>query len=227
MVIAMADQDVIVTSHDSLGNDYVRSLNKTPVTGNYVPYGLAGVVAGSEVFCCECASDDELRDDEGDESTIFGDAEFNYPGAICDNCGERLDTYVLVSRSQDPELWYRVKMMEEQRHDSLPTIEQIAKEAEREAYNFGWEQSGSMVENRYENTDELPMNCPPTDSAKYANMVLPNLRAIAGYVDSAEKGTFTECPNDDAHAIFNEGVMEKYRAGYIDRMIEGREHQYE
>lgn len=42
-----------------------------------------------------------------------------------------------------------------------------------------------------------------TESAEYANNVLPRLRAIAGY-DDAGYGTYTDAPSEEVYYIFDE-----------------------
>jgi len=89
---------------DHFGLDVAPCISRTPHTGNYCPYGLAGVVVDHTVVCATCATDDELDDETGpDTGAVFGDDEWDAP-ATCADCGRVLDVYQLVYAGHQPEL---------------------------------------------------------------------------------------------------------------------------
>lgn len=61
--------------------------------GRYCPYGLSGILTtGTDILCPECASETELAEGE----PIFGDTEWDAPGAYCYECGRSLQVDLLV-----------------------------------------------------------------------------------------------------------------------------------
>lgn len=211
-VITMDETMKIVDAH-RFEIEVAPSVNRVPETGNYVPYGLAGALVGEcTVHCASCATDEQLRDDKGDESAIFGDAEHDYP-FTCHSCDRLLNTYQIVYLSQSPDLWYKIHMAESMGIDDLPSVENIAKYVEQEAYEIG----------KREGPKDVPPDCMPmdldigtfTETAHYINNVAPKLRALAGYIDNGH-GTHTNVPTDTAYHIFNEGALEKFREGWYD-----------
>lgn len=217
--------DIIVTTHETLGNEHIATRSKAPITGNHVPYGLAGIVEGATVLCVECANARQLRDDEGEQSAIFGDSEWDYPGAICDDCEGYLDTNLLVYKSQDPKLYFRLRMSEYySEYDTLLSIEEIAERAKEEAYALGWDE-GDMMEGEYGEGGEYEGEHVeyPTDSAHFANNIDPKLREMSGFEDS-KGGTYTVEPIDEAHWIYEEDTAQAFRNGYYDRL---RGNEYE
>jgi len=105
----MSTSNIVVATardvSDHYGIDVAPSISHTPHSGNYCPYGLAGIVARADVFCPECATDDEV-DDETDPETgaVFGNDEWDAP-ATCGDCGRVLDVYHLVYEGHHPELY--------------------------------------------------------------------------------------------------------------------------
>lgn len=214
--------DIIVTTHDELGNEHQGS--RMRLNGKSVPYGFAGYVPqdAGYALCHECADGDEIASDEG--GLIYGNSEADYPGMICEECDEYLDTYLLVYQSNNPKLYFRLRMSEELgEYDDCLTIEEIAECAKEEAYELGWNE-GEAVEGTYGEGGEFEDSYPefPTDSARWANVIAPKLRSIAGYEDSG-RGTFQEVPIDEAQWIYQEDVREAFERGYADR-LEGEEY---
>jgi len=116
----------------------------------------------------------------------------------------------MTDKCQDPERFWKRRMAEHMdMWDDLPSVEQIGEYVEKEAYQLGRQEAAPM--------DMEPENVRvPTDSARYANVIAPKLRAMCGYSDRTGKGTWTEPPCDKAQWIFNDGAVRKYREGYID-----------
>lgn len=98
IVVASAEQIA-----DHYGFELADSHSKTP-NGSYVPYGLAGVVNNASVVCADCATEEELRDDNDVGGPVFGDAEWDAP-ATCMDCGKVLCVRQLVYESNHPELF--------------------------------------------------------------------------------------------------------------------------
>jgi len=191
-----------------------KSFNKT-VNGKYAPYGITGYIVNQcSVVCSDCIE----KSDRKPKNAIKKDSEADYPGFICEKCNNTLDTHLLVYESQDPKLHYRIKQSESfSSYDKVLSIEQIAKECEKEAYELGKEYHGDFIPKEVTSLEDYHM---PTDSANYANNVLPKLRALAGYNDSTGKGTYTKIPNDTAYHIFNESVVDKFTEGFYDKAKE-------
>lgn len=217
--------DMQITTHDALDNDHKGT--KSTLNGKSVPYGFAGYVPQDSGFavCHECAHEhysDELETDTG--GLVYGNDEWDFPGAVCEECRTYLDTYLLVYRNSDPELWYRVKMSEELgSYDEVLEIEEIANKVETEAYELGWNH-GEPMSGEFGDGGEFEDSHPelPTDSARWANHTAPKLRALSGYIDPTDKGTYTEVPVDVARHIYNEGTFRQFQNGYYDR-LEGNE----
>lgn len=60
-----------------------------------------------------------------------------------------------------------------------------------------------------------------TDSARYANIILPQLRELAGYEDSGH-GTYQEAPNEDCTHLLGT-MVDYFTQGYVDGLLEGTE----
>lgn len=231
------NDDIKITSWETLegteyGRSYRRTTTKAPDTGKHVPYGCAGFVVGDcTVVCHECFGNEDT-DTDTEPSLIVGNDEWDYPGATCEDCQRHLDTYLIVNKSQDPKLFYRLEQHESlgfSVSDDLATLEQIADKAEREAYELGYQEAEPIgfavsleelgAENREQAAEENPeLLETPTDSARYANTIAPKLRAITGYHDSGH-GTYQEAYFDTATFILNEGVHPAYRRGYADARL--------
>lgn len=218
--------DIIITTHDALGNDHKGDTMR--LHGKSVPGGFAGYIPQNAGFavCHECAIEefeDELRDDMG--GLIYGDSETDYPGMVCDECGTYLDTYLLVYQSQDPELYYRLRMTEElggHPSDEVFSFEQIDTRVAEKAYQMGWEKA-AQIEGMYGEGGVFEDSNPevPTDSANWANNLAPKLRALSGYVDGGH-GTYQQVPVDNAHHLHQEVTLHAFHQGYHDR-AEGEE----
>ena len=203
----MTTDNIQIVSAEQFPHEHVTMTHTAPDSGDHCPTGCAGyVVDECSVVCHECY-DSESHDNP---SIILGDAEFDAYSGMCHECERLLDTYQLVYASQDPELFWQCRMAEEMpMYDELPTVEQIGEYVEREAYQLGKSEAEPM--------DMEPEQVRvPTDSARYANIIAPKLRALCGYSDMSGAGTYTEPPCDDAYWIFNSGAAEKYHEGYID-----------
>ncbi|WP_226041190.1 hypothetical protein [Natrinema sp. DC36] len=212
--------DIIVTDNDTLDRETAVSKSQTP--NGHAPYGVAGMfVDDAHIVCAGCVSDEEWHNE--DNSVMFGDAESDYPGTLCADCEKPLDTHILVYKSQDPKLFFRLRMSEELgEYNECLTIEQIAEKAKEKAYEMGYAEA-SPIEGEYGEGGEFADSKPevPTDSARWANILAPKLRSIAGYEDSGY-GTYQELPIDVVHDIYNEDVSTAFREGYYD-CAEGKE----
>lgn len=218
--------DIICTSHEALGNEHAGSVSR--LHGKSVPMDFAGYVPQDAGFavCYECALEhyeDELKEDEG--GLIHGDSEADYPGFICDRCETYLDTTLLVYKSQNPKLYFRLRMTEElggYPYDEAFTFEEISQRVREEAYQMGWNKA-AQIEGQFGEDGEFEDSDPrlPTDSANWANNIAPKLRALSGYEDEGH-GTYQKVPIDLAHEIFNEDALPAFRRGYYDR-AEGKE----
>ncbi len=114
----MPMSNIVVASAEQIAENYGLELadshSKTP-NGNYCPYGLAAIVtdhrqfadvviSASDVVCPDCASEEELRDDNDVGTAVFGNDEWDSP-ATCMDCGKVLRVRQLVYESHDPELF--------------------------------------------------------------------------------------------------------------------------
>ena len=213
-------ENIQVTNAEVLAKSekYIETPDKTfnnTVNGKYSPYGITGyIVDECSIVCSDCIKESERNP----KNAIHTNTESDYPGFICEGCNKTLDTYILVYRDNDPKLYYRLIQSENLgSYDKVLTIEQIAKECEQRAYEEGYSYGPNHMPKEVDSIQEVRL---PTDSANWANNILPSLRALAGYEDPTGKGTYTKVPNDDAYHIFNEGIMEKFREGYYDKAKE-------
>lgn len=203
------------------GRDYVTQTMTNPINGKHCPTGLAGYIVGEcTVVCHECIGEEST--DYDDPYPIFADSETDYPGHSCEDCDRSLDTYLLVNRSQDPELFWRLEQAESLGLDGVPSIEAIANSAKREAYELGWETCGPYGHGEFAEGGEFADQNPrPTEHGGYDTGILPQLRALAGFADRGH-GTYQECYFRVAQDVLSEDILEGYQAGYID-CAEGRE----
>ena len=133
----MSDE-IIVSSTEALYDDYANLKSQTP--SGYAPYGFAGIVVNDcDIICGDCATDEELVDNDND--AIFGSAEWDYPAPVCEDCQKPLNVDLPVYKSHDPELLFRLRMTEELGDfadtDCL-TIEEIGAKAAERAATIVW-----------------------------------------------------------------------------------------
>jgi hypothetical protein len=191
-----------------------KSKNKN---GKYVPYGIAGYVVNEcSVVCPDCMGNED--NDYENNSPIFGNSEWDYLTAICEDCNKVLDVYHLVYESQNPEIHYKAVMGENMsQYDKLPTYPEIGEYVSNEAYSIGYSYGPSDLppEATLEDID-IGMF---TESANYINNIAPKLRALCGYQES-KGGTYTQVPNDNAYHIFHEDCFPSFQEGYYDKAKE-------
>jgi len=94
---------------------------------------------------------------------------------------------------------------------------------EEDAYYYGYEVAGgnnpSVIEDHADSEEEALREihqafAQHTESALYANVVLPELRRMAGFEDTGP-GTYTRAPSDDVqHRL--DGLVSYYEDGYTD-----------
>lgn len=216
--------NIAITYPEQLGIETAETTHRTPL--GYAPYGLSGIITSTdsiscafdltnEVLCAGCATDEQLGDPRN--SAIFGDAETDYPGMVCEECQNILDTNLLVYKSQDPELFWRLEQSEAFGfYNDIPDVETLCEEAKVRAYELGWDE-GSTFEGEYSDVEPEEVPEYPTDSAHYANVILPKLRGIAGYADSGH-GTFTDAYYETSEYLFDEDVSPAFFAGYYDAL---------
>ena len=179
------------------------------------PFGLAGIVVNDcDIICGNCATDEELADN--DNGAIFGNSEWDYPAPVCEDCQKPLNVDLLVHRSYDPELHFRLRMTEElggfADTDCL-TIEEIGAKAAERAGEIGREYAPTDM---FESDEHYEI---PTDSAQYVNDIAPQLRQLSGYEDGTGKGTYNITPTDIVYDIHKEDVLPAFREGYYNREI--------
>ena len=191
-----------------------KTFNNT-VNGKYSPYGITGyIVDECSIVCSDCVKTSE-RDPK---NAIHTDSESDYPGFICEDCNNTLDTYLLVYPNQDPEIWYKAVMAEDMgMYDKLPTYPEIGDYVSNEAYSIGYSNGPSDLPEKATLEDiDISMF---TESANYINSIAPELRALCGYQDSG-KGTHIKVPNDTAYHIFHEDCFPSFHEGYLDKAKE-------
>jgi len=186
--------------------------------GKYAPYGISGYVVNEcTLVCPECMGNEDT--DHNNPDPVFGNSEWDYLTAICEDCNKALDVNYLVYQAQDPEIWYKAVMSEEMSMwDELPTYEQIGDYVSQEAYDIGYVQGPNEVPKEV-NIEDIDIGM-FTESAYYINNIAPKLRALTGYIDPSGKGTYTEVPNDTAYHIFHEDVFPSFQEGYTDKALE-------
>ena len=129
--------DIIVSSTEALYDDYANLKSQTPL--GYAPFGLAGIIVNDcDIICGDCATDEELANN--DNGAIFGNAEWDYPAPVCEDCQKPLNVDLLVYRSHDPELHFRLRMTEVLggfADTDCFTIEEIGEKAAERAAEIG------------------------------------------------------------------------------------------
>jgi len=91
-----ADKQPSMTVISPADSEYEYAPSRMSYGETHAPYGYAGFLVGEcTVVCVECHDEEEGSTD----SPIFGDAEADYPGLHCMDCGRYLDTRLLVYRS--------------------------------------------------------------------------------------------------------------------------------
>jgi len=205
--------EIIVSSTEALCDDYANLKLQTPL--GHAPFGLAGIVVNDcDIICGNCATDEKLADN--DNGAIFGNSEWDYPAPVCEDCQKPLNVDLLVYKSCDPELHFRLRMTEElggfADTDCL-TIEEIGEKAAERAAEIGRDYAPTDMfapDEHYEI---------PTDSAQYVNIIAPQLRQLAGYEDRAGKGTHNTTPTDIGYHIHKEDVLPAFRDAYHSEAI--------
>ena len=202
----MSDE-IIVSSTEALYDDYANLKSQTP--SGYAPYGLAGIVVNDcDIICGNCATDEELSDN--DNGAIFGNSEWDHPAPVCEDCQKPLNVNLLVYKSYDPELRFRLRMTEElggfADTDCL-TIEEIGEKAAERAAEIGRDYAPTDMfapDEHYEI---------PTDSAQYINNIAPQLQQLAGYAP------YDTTPTDIGYHIHKEDVLPAFREAYHSEAI--------
>ena len=205
--------EITVSSTEALYDDYANPKSQTP--SGYAPFGLAGIVVNDcDIICGNCATDEELADN--DNGAIFGNSEWDYPAPVCEDCQKPLNVDLLVYKSHDPELHFRLRMTEVlggfADTDCL-TIEEIGAKAAERAAKIGRDYAPTDMfapDEHYEI---------PTDSARYINIIAPQLRQLAGYEDGTGKGTYNTTPTDIVYDIHKEDVLPAFREAYHSEAI--------
>ena len=208
----MSDE-IIVSSTEALYDDYDNLKSQTPL--GYAPFGLAGIMVNDcDIICGNCATDEELADN--DNGAIFGNSEWDYPAPVCEDCQKPLNVDLLVHRSYDPELHFRLRMTEVLggfADTDCFTIEEIGAKAAERAGEIGREYAPTDM---FESDEHYEI---PTDSAQYVNDIAPQLRQLSGYEDGTGKGTYNITPTDIGYDIHKEDVLPAFREAYYNREI--------
>jgi len=200
--------EIIVSSTEALYEDYADLKSQT--SSGYTTYGLAGIIVNDcDIICGNCATDEELSDN--DNGSIFANSEWDYPAPVCEDCQKPLNVNLLVYKSYDPELHFRLRMTEELggfADTNCLTIEEIGAKAAERAAEIGREYAPTDM---FESDEHYEI---PTDSAQYANNIAPQLRQLAGYEDGTGKGTYNITPTDIVYDIHKEDVLPAFREAY-------------
>jgi len=205
--------EIIVSSTEALHEDYANLKSQTSL--GYVPRGLAGImVNGCNIICGNCATDEDLADN--DNGAIFADSEWDHPAPVCEDCEKPLNVNLLVHKTYDPELRFRLRMTEELggfADTDCFTIEEICEKAAERAAEIGRDYAPTDM---FESGEHFEI---PTDSAQYANIIAPQLRQLAGYEDGAGKGTYNATPTDIGYEIHKEDVLPAFREAYYSEAV--------
>ena len=216
--------EIIVSSTEALYEDYANLKSQTPF--GYTTYGLAGIVVNNcDIICGNCATDEELADNYN--GTIFANSEWDYPAPVCEDedCQKPLNVNLLVYKSYDPELHFRLRMTEVLggfADTDCFTIEEIGEKAAKRAAKIG---RGYAPTDVFESDEHYEI---PTDSAQYINNIAPQLRQLAGYEDGAGKGTYNTVSTDIRyetnkedllHEIHKEDVLPAFREAYHNEAV--------
>jgi hypothetical protein len=199
--------EIIVSSTEALYEDYADLKSQTPF--GYTTYGLAGTVMNNcDIICGNCATDEELADNYN--GTIFANSEWDYPAPVCEDCQKPLNVSLLVHKSHNPELRFRLRMTEElggfADTDCL-TIEEIGAKAAERAAEIGRDYAPTDV---FESDEHFEI---PTDSAQYVNDIAPQLQQLAGYAP------YDSTPTDIGYEIHKEDVLPAFREAYHSEAI--------
>ena len=195
--------EVIASSTEALYDDYANL--KLQTSSGYAPYGLAGIVVNDcvAVICGNCATDEELADN--DDGSIFANSEWDYPAPACEDCQKPLNVNLIVHKSHDPELHFRLRMTEElggfADRDCL-TIEEIGAKAAERAAEIGRDYAPTDM---FESDEDYEI---PTDSSQYINDIAPQLQQLAGYAP------YDTTPTDIGYEIHKEDVLPAFREAY-------------
>ena len=216
--------EIIVSSTEALYEDYANLKSQTPF--GYTTYGLAGIVVNNcDIICGNCATDEELADNYN--GTIFANSEWDYPAPVCEDedCQKPLNVNLLVYKSYDPELHFRLRMTEVLggfADTDCFTIEEIGEKAAKRAAKIGRDYAPTDV---FESDEHYEI---PTDSAQYSNNIAPQLRQLSGYEDGTGKGTYNITPTDIRyetnkenllHEIHKEDVLPAFREAYHNEAV--------
>jgi len=205
--------EIIVSSTEALYDDYANLKSQTP--SGYAPFGLAGIVINDcDIICGNCATDEELADN--DNGAIFGNSEWDYPAPVCEDCEKPLNVNLLVHKSYDPELRFRLRMTEELggfADTDCFTVEEIGEKAAERAAEIGRDYAPTDM---FESDEHYEI---PTDSAQYSNNIAPQLRQLAGYEDGTGKGTYNTLSTDIGYYIHKEDVLPAFREAYHSEAI--------
>lgn len=229
----MKNDNIKITTHERIGtdeNDVCRG--KMGLDGNHLRgSSWVGYVPSNSgyVLCQECALEEysESHISDNYDGIVEETSEVDFPGFICDNCGDYLDTYLLVYRDNHPKVWHQLVWNEQLGNlsDIVTDDTKLSKQAEIEAYELGWEAGETMsnVVTEAEAEQDPRKTEYATDSAHYANNIAPELRALSGYIDDGGHGTYQTVFRDISHHVFNEGVSPAFHAGYYDRIMNSNE----
>jgi len=214
--------EIIVSSTEALYDDYAKPKSQTP--SGYA--GLAGIkVNDCNIICGNCATDGELADN--DNGAIFGNSEWDHPAPVCEDCQKPLNVDLLVYKSHDPELHFRLRMTEvlgDFADTDCLTIEEIGEKAAERAAEIGRDYAPTDM---FESDEHYEI---PTDSTQYINNIAPQLRQLAGYEDEMGKGTYNTVSTDIRyktnkedllHEIHKEDVLPAFREAYYNEAVKG------
>jgi hypothetical protein len=195
--------EVIASSTEALYDDYANLKSKTLL--GYAPYSLAGIIVDGcvAVICGNCATDEELANNYND--TIFGSDEWDYPAPVCEECQKPLNVNLIVHKSYDPELHFRLRMTEELggfADIDCFTIEEIGAKAAERAAEIGRDYAPTDM---FESDEDYEI---PTDSSQYINDIAPQLQQLAGYAP------YDTTPTDIGYHIHKEDVLPAFREAY-------------
>ena len=146
--------EVIASSTEALYEDYADLKFQTP-SG----YGLAGIIVNDcvAVICGNCATDAQLANN--DNGAIFGNAEWDYPAPVCEECQKLLNVDLLVYKSHDPKLHFRLRMTEVLggfADRDCYTIEEIGAKAAERAAEIGRDYAPADIGYEIHKEDLLP-----------------------------------------------------------------------
>ena len=118
---------------------------------------------------------------------------------------------LLLYKSHDPELLFRLRMTEELggfADIDCFTIEEIGAKAAERAAEIGRDYAPTDM---FASDEHYEI---PTYSAQYTNNIAPQLRQLAGYEDGAGKGTYNTVSIDIECEIYKEDVLPAFQEAY-------------